>query len=236
MSVILSITVRLLSASLAIITISACRSTEGPAQPGTITCPPGMTLAAKQGICLHGSCGNDIVDADEACDDGNVIAGDGCSPDCQSTESCGNGTVDHAVGEVCDDGNTASNALCCSDCRSCPELAVLPVDEPEAPAVVNAVTEPEPCPPALPAPEASRAVVVQKVHGSHPTRPAAPAAPAMGRLAAQSHARTGEELALARSTITELEQRNAALLQSLEDALRELTETQRRLARGVALQ
>jgi predicted nuclease of restriction endonuclease-like RecB superfamily len=46
----------------------------------------------------------------------------------------------------------------------------------------------------------------------------------------------GEELALARSMITALEQSNAALRQSLEDALRELTEAQQRLVRGIALQ
>jgi len=39
-------------------------------------------------------CGNNVTDlaAGEECDDGNLIAGDGCSPNCQ-TEFCGDGFV-----------------------------------------------------------------------------------------------------------------------------------------------
>jgi cysteine-rich repeat protein len=29
------------------------------------------------------TCGNGVVDADELCDDGNLVAGDGCTPDCR---------------------------------------------------------------------------------------------------------------------------------------------------------
>ncbi len=62
-------------------------------------------------------CGNKVIDADEACDDGNAVDGDGCSSDCRSIESgykcpdagelcvlesCGNGVLD--PGEDCDDG------------------------------------------------------------------------------------------------------------------------------------
>ena len=36
-----------------------------------------------------------------------AVSGDGCSADCKSTETCGNGIVD-TVGEVCDDGNTSA--------------------------------------------------------------------------------------------------------------------------------
>ncbi len=81
--------------------------------PAPRACPPGLTAAAAQGICILDDCGNGIKDEGEACDDGNLISGDGCSSDCRSTEVCGNGIVDHSVGEVCD-GNR-----CCDDCRSC---------------------------------------------------------------------------------------------------------------------
>jgi len=61
-------------------------------------------------------CGNGIIDpATETCDDGNTIAGDGCSDNCQS-EVCGNGIID--PGEVCDDGNTVGGDGCSADCTS----------------------------------------------------------------------------------------------------------------------
>ncbi len=85
------------------------------------------------------TCGNGIVDTavGEVCDDGNTKDGkcddgtgcntntdcttgkcspDGCSANCKSNETCGNGIVD--LGEVCDDGNTVSGDSCESDCQS----------------------------------------------------------------------------------------------------------------------
>src|SRR5262249_46272119 len=56
----------------------------------------------------------------EMCDDGNVNAGDGCSADCRSTETCGNGIVDPIAGEVCDDGNLVAHDGCDNACQ--PEL------------------------------------------------------------------------------------------------------------------
>ncbi|HEX3765026.1 MAG TPA: DUF4215 domain-containing protein [Kofleriaceae bacterium] len=67
------------------------------------------------GVCLARGCGNRVVEAGEACDDGNQISGDGCSGDCRSTERCGNGVVD--PGEACDDGNLVSRDGCDSRCR-----------------------------------------------------------------------------------------------------------------------
>jgi cysteine-rich repeat protein len=241
--------IRLLATMLAITIGPGCRDTDRSDKPVAFTCPPSMTRAVRQDICLHDSCGNGTRDADEACDDGNVIAGDGCSPDCRSTETCGNGTVDHAVGEVCDDGNTAPDDRCCSDCRSCPEFAVRP-NEPDVPAAVHVATEPEPCPPVPPAPVVTSAVAVQEAPGAapangasprahavlRPVRPATPAGLEMGGFAEQSHGRMSEELALARSTIAELEQRNAELRLSLEGQLQQLEEMQQRLIRGTALQ
>jgi cysteine-rich repeat protein len=53
----------------------------------------------------------------EACDDGNNLDGDGCSANCLSDETCGNGVVDLVRGEECDDGN-AENGDGCSDACS----------------------------------------------------------------------------------------------------------------------
>jgi cysteine-rich repeat protein len=52
--------------------------------------------------------------APEECDDGNVVAGDGCDAACQSEIVCGDGATEGA--EVCDDGNTAAGDGCRADC------------------------------------------------------------------------------------------------------------------------
>ncbi|MCG8420337.1 MAG: DUF4215 domain-containing protein [Proteobacteria bacterium] len=65
-------------------------------------------------------CGDAIVDPGETCDDGNLIAGDGCSTDCLSDETCPNGTHDESVGEACDDGGdseTCTRNCTISRCR-----------------------------------------------------------------------------------------------------------------------
>jgi large repetitive protein len=49
-------------------------------------------------LCLLPGCGDGILDADEACDDGNQLDADGCEADC-SLPACQNGIVD--PGEVC---------------------------------------------------------------------------------------------------------------------------------------
>jgi cysteine-rich repeat protein len=61
--------------------------------------------------CRPARCGDGTKDAGEACDDGNAQPGDGCTPDCRSTEYCGNGYVDVIKGEVCDDGAANSDTL-----------------------------------------------------------------------------------------------------------------------------
>jgi cysteine-rich repeat protein len=67
------------------------------------------------GIAL-GSCGNCLIEqeAGEGCDDGNTVAGDGCSPTCQL--ECGNGTLQ--TPEQCDDGNLTFGDLCSPSCRT----------------------------------------------------------------------------------------------------------------------
>lgn len=63
-------------------------------------------------------CGNGIIDVGdwvEVCDDGNNAGGDGCSADCLSDETCGNGLVD--IFEECDDGNSIDGDGCSVSCR-----------------------------------------------------------------------------------------------------------------------
>src|SRR3954471_20735529 len=60
-------------------------------QPDRTPCEAGPVIGACfDGVCLRPGCGNRAVEADEQCDDGNRIDGDGCSADCRSTERCGN--------------------------------------------------------------------------------------------------------------------------------------------------
>ncbi len=56
-------------------------------------------------------CGNGIVESPEACDDDNLIDGDGCDSNCTVT-ACGNGIL--TAGEQCDDGG--ESAACNTDC------------------------------------------------------------------------------------------------------------------------
>lgn len=71
------------------------------------------------GVCIAPSCGDGRVGPIEVCDDGNTTAADGCSSDCRSDETCGNGIFDLQVGEQCDEieGAGLSNDGCSSSCR-----------------------------------------------------------------------------------------------------------------------
>jgi cysteine-rich repeat protein len=68
--------------------------------------------------CQPRRCGDGVHDSTEVCDDGNALDGDGCSSDCMSDESCGNGVVDTAAGESCDTGDPESAAWCRPSCVS----------------------------------------------------------------------------------------------------------------------
>ena len=81
--------------------------------------------------CQTERCGDGIVQASEQCDDGGTAPGDGCSATCTvetgwtcsgapsacTVPTCGNGTLDAALGEECDDGNTTVSDGCSSTCR-----------------------------------------------------------------------------------------------------------------------
>lgn len=87
-----------------------------------VRCGPGQECATDQAACINiGGCGNHHTDKDEVCDDGNITDGDGCSADCTSDESCGNGITDIVdpknPKESCDDGNTRANDGCSPDCH-----------------------------------------------------------------------------------------------------------------------
>jgi len=61
--------------------------------------------------CQIARCGDGFLQPGEVCDDGNNVSGDGCSADCKSIETCGNGLVDPPF-EGCDDGNGNNNDAC----------------------------------------------------------------------------------------------------------------------------
>ena len=80
----------------------------------------GWTLDA---LCVVGvvegpsaSCGDGIVSAGEACDEGaqnSDVTPDACRSDC-TLPACGDGVMDS--GELCDDGNTVDGDACPADC------------------------------------------------------------------------------------------------------------------------
>jgi fibro-slime domain-containing protein len=84
---------------------------------------------AADTVYVATGCGDGIVVPPEQCDDGNTVAGDGCSPTCKvetghkcsgspsvcSATVCGDGVVEGTEG--CDDGNTMPFDGCSEDCR-----------------------------------------------------------------------------------------------------------------------
>lgn len=64
--------------------------------------------------CTPPRCGDGVVDAGEACDDGNDVDDDGCSTVCR-TPGCPDGVLQ--VGEECDDGNIVDDDSCSNTCR-----------------------------------------------------------------------------------------------------------------------
>jgi fibro-slime domain-containing protein len=77
------------------------------------------------------NCGDGMLTPDEACDDGNLVSGDGCTANCLGVERgyscnppgkacrqiarCGDGIV--AESEACDDGNAVDGDGCSTRCR-----------------------------------------------------------------------------------------------------------------------
>ena len=101
-------------------------------EPG-YTCPkdPLTSVGGKCTAVPKSVCPNAIVENDEACDDGNAIASDGCSACkidpgyscptagmlCTQNERCGDGNVDLDINEECDDGNITPGDGCGALCQ-----------------------------------------------------------------------------------------------------------------------
>ncbi len=70
------------------------------------------------GYALHvqvlWTCGDGAKAAAEACDDGNLVDGDGCTARCVIEPRCGNDIIE--AGERCDDGNTEDDDGCSAVC------------------------------------------------------------------------------------------------------------------------
>ena len=81
--------------------LAACASSA----EGAVCTVEGAVGRCGGGACEPVGCGNGHVDPGEVCDDGNTSYGDGCSGDCRSVETCGNGIVDVSAGESCDCGD-----------------------------------------------------------------------------------------------------------------------------------
>jgi cysteine-rich repeat protein len=78
------------------------------------TCSAGYQLSL--GSCIPAGCGNGLVEVGEACDDGNLIASDGCTAAC-AVAVCGDGLIRTGV-EGCDDGNLLTD-VCNYGATSC---------------------------------------------------------------------------------------------------------------------
>jgi fibro-slime domain-containing protein len=92
---------------------------------------PSCDLSGGGPVSTPPGCGDGVLTADEACDDGNRVGGDGCGEQCLATEPgfscaspgqacqqiarCGDGLV--AATEQCDDSNPTSGDGCSSRCR-----------------------------------------------------------------------------------------------------------------------
>jgi len=61
------------------------------------------------------ACGNGILEGPEACDDGNLDAGDGCDGSCAYEATCPNDVVE--PGETCDDNNGTAGDGCDANCQ-----------------------------------------------------------------------------------------------------------------------
>src|SRR6185312_5298239 len=86
-----------------------CSSDLGAACSYTDQTGKDVSGACQGGLCVPLACGDGVLTSDEVCDDGNNLSGDGCSADCKSLETCGNGITDSAKGERCGDGVTDTN-------------------------------------------------------------------------------------------------------------------------------
>lgn len=102
-----------------------CRA-GAPLSDGTVCGAAGA--ACRAGACAAVGCGNGTPDPGEECDDGNVLPGDGCEPDCTFTcelaSECPDPNpcdgVSSCVSNVCQNGVAPLDGTACGDgvCRA----------------------------------------------------------------------------------------------------------------------
>ncbi|MDC3961666.1 DUF4215 domain-containing protein [Polyangium jinanense] len=93
--------------------VAGCGGDESPITP---TGSGGAGGTGGEGGGGGATCGNGVLEGNEACDDGNKAAGDGCELDCSFT--CDNTNPDTGDAK-CDDGNPCNGAETCSDKHTC---------------------------------------------------------------------------------------------------------------------
>lgn len=108
-----------------------CRADCKQVEPGFI-CPKTSGVGGACTAVPKEQCGDARLTYGETCDDGNALAGDGCSNICQVEPSyrcptvgqkcvrigvCGDGKVTFEINEQCDDGNNISADGCSSLCK-----------------------------------------------------------------------------------------------------------------------
>lgn len=95
-------------------------------EPGYVCDPPPANPNASQPAkCTKTVCGDGKKQGTEACDDANVIDGDGCSATCTLEPDCTNGVCISKCGdgmkltpEACDDGNVKDGDGCSATCTA----------------------------------------------------------------------------------------------------------------------
>ena len=121
----------LLRLALLAVALWGCGSS-GPRAPFDGGADQGQDLGTAE-LPPPNRCGNTLLDDDEACDDGDQLAGDGCAEDCALEEgwecpvpglacvpaACGDGirARSGSFGEGCDDGGTESGDGCSPTCE-----------------------------------------------------------------------------------------------------------------------
>jgi fibro-slime domain-containing protein len=94
-------------------------------EPGYVCNPPPTPANPSAPATCHKTvCGDGTREGAEACDDHNLVDGDGCSSGCTLEPDCSTGTCLSKCGdglklppEACDDGNTADGDGCSHDCQ-----------------------------------------------------------------------------------------------------------------------
>ncbi|MBT4540559.1 hypothetical protein HOC35_03525 [Candidatus Woesearchaeota archaeon] len=81
------------------------------------TCINGACIEVIEEPIIVEECGNDILENNEECDDGNLDNGDGCSEECEVEEYCGDAIIQELLEEECDDGNLIEGDGCDEECN-----------------------------------------------------------------------------------------------------------------------